>query len=61
VPTVGSAGGGVEPSGAANEGDAAGDGLGIGAGFAVGFGVGAGTHEETPLPDARAAVGGGTP
>ena len=55
----GSAGGGVPSGGADPSGEAAVDGLGFGMGFAVGRGVGAGRHDETPLPEARAAVGAG--
>jgi hypothetical protein len=48
------------PSGGADPGgEATVDALGFGMGFAVGRGVGAGRHDETPLPEARAAVGAG--
>jgi hypothetical protein len=56
VPSVGV---GVASVGPDSGGDATVDGLGFGMGFAVGRGVGAGRHDETPLPEARAAVGAG--
>jgi hypothetical protein len=51
---------GTPGEGAPDEGEGAGDRLGFGVGFAVGLGVAAGRHADTPLPDVRVAVGGGT-
>ena len=41
------------------DGEAGDTGLGTGVGLAVGTGVGAGRHDDTPLPDAVGATGGG--